>query len=400
MNAATLCSDLVKINSENPPGNTADCAEYVGSFMESIGIPVAYTIGPCGHTNVYSKNQTSPLLLLGHLDVVPAIADGWDYPPDSGYMDETYVHGRGTTDMKGGCAAVLAALAKVADDSLSLPVSAAFVCDEEGGGRYGTRRLIAENIIRPADCLIAEPTPAHSPCIGQKGIYRYTVDFTGEPGHSSLYPLVGTSAIMQAVSFLSWLSTLHERIYPQTPQMEEIIAHSCAVAHEIYGADFSSVFRQIAYNPGTISGGERENIVAQKCSLTIDMRIPWGVTLDAVASEIASRLPPTASLAVKTMADASMTPPDSFLVTSVCDCVGEAYSIACQPMVQWAASDARALRLAGFNAIEYGPGELKTMHAKNERVRIDQLNKAGDIYYAVIQQYADKIKQVYHEQTN
>ncbi|MDO5845678.1 MAG: M20/M25/M40 family metallo-hydrolase [Methanocorpusculum sp.] len=387
MNAANLCSDLIKINSENPPGDTRDCAEYAASVLESIGIPAAFTDGPCGHVNVYSKEQDNPLLLLGHLDVVPALADGWEYPPNSGIIEGGYVHGRGATDMKGGCASLLTALARAKEEHDSLPVSVAFVCDEEGGGRYGTRRLIAEKIIRPCDCLIAEPTPAHSPCIGQKGIFRFSVGFTGNPAHSSLYPLCGTSAIMQAVDFLNKLAALHERVYPQTPQMEKIIAHSCDVAREIYGADFSSVFRQIAYNPGTITGGERENIVAQKCSLVVDTRLPWGVTVDEITAEIRGFLPAGAELQTKTGANASMTPPDSFLVRSVCESIGDAYGIAVTPMVQWAASDARALRLSGFQAIEYGPGELQTMHATNERVSVEQLNKAADIYYSIMQRY-------------
>lgn len=387
MNAAQLCSDLVKINTENPPGDIRDCAEYAASFLESIGIPTAFTDEPCGHVNVYSKEQGNPLLLLGHLDVVPALADGWEYPPNSGIIADGFVHGRGATDMKGGCAALLSALARAKEEADDLPVSVAFVCDEEGGGSCGTRRLIAEHIIRPSDCLIAEPTPAHSPCIGQKGLLRFSVEFTGIPGHSSLYPQFGTSAVMQAVSFLNQLAALHEQVYPQTPQMDGIIAHSCDVAREIYGADFSSVFRQIAYNPGIITGGERENVVAQKCSVVVDTRLPWGVTVDEAEAEIRSFLPPSAQMQVKTSANASMTPPDSFLVRSVCESISSAYGIAVLPMVQWAASDARAMRLAGFNAIEYGPGELQTMHGKDERVSVAQLNTAADIYYSIIQRY-------------
>ena len=390
MDAAKLCSDLVKIKSENPPGDTRDCTEYAGAFLESIGIPVAYTEGPDSRNNVYSKKQDGKLLLLGHLDVVPALPDGWDHDPYSGLNDGTYIHGRGSTDMKGGCAALLAALEKKVNEHDDLPVSVAFVCDEEGGGRYGTRRLIADKIIHPTDVLIAEPTPAHAPCIGQKGIYRYSVTFNGHPGHSSLYPKFGTSAIMQATEFLTWLSTLHSREYVQDAQMEAIIDHSCDIAREIYHEDFSSVYRRIAYNPGVISGGERENIVAQKCSLIIDMRLPWGLSVEDIAAEIKSQIPPTAELTERAHAVASMTPPDSFLVQSACSCISDAYHIDAQPMVQWAASDARALRLAGFNAIEYGPGELETMHSVNERIRIDQLNTASDIYAHLIEKYYER----------
>ena len=390
MDAVKLCSDLVKIKSENPPGDTRDCTEYAGAFLESIGIPVAYTEGPDGRNNVYSKKQDGDLLLLGHLDVVPALPEGWEYDPYSGLNDGTYIHGRGSSDMKGGCAALMAALEKEVELHDDLPVSVAFVCDEEGGGSYGTRRLIAEKIIHPEDVLIAEPTPAHAPCIGQKGIYRYSVTFNGQPGHSSLYPRFGTSAIMQATEFLTWLATLNSREYVQDAKFESIIDHSCNIAREIYHEDFSSIYRRIAYNPGVITGGERENIVAQKCSLVIDMRLPWGLTVEDISAEIKAHLPPSAELTERARAVASMTSPDSFLVKSTCSCISEAYQIESKPMVQWAASDARALRLAGFNAIEYGPGELETMHGVNERVRIDQLNTASGIYAHLIEKYYER----------
>jgi len=383
-----ICSNLVKIKSENPPGDTRECAEYAGSVLESLGIPVNYTIGQDNRTNVFSRNQKGKLLFLGHIDVVPAIPDGWDRDPNSGYIDDTFVYGRGATDMKGGCASVLAALSKYVEKYDDLPVSVAFVCDEEGGGMCGVRRLIAEKIIHSPDCLIAEPTSPYGPCIGQKGLYRYQITFHGQPGHSSLYPRYGISAIMQATKFLSWLSTLNKREYLQTPEMDEIINNSCEYANELYHADMSSIYRHISYNPGVISGGERENIVAQKCSLTVDMRLPWGISLEEISTEVQSHLPKTAEFSERAAAVASMTPLDSFLVKTTCDCVGRAYGVKSKPMVQWAASDARALRLAGCNAIEYGPGEVSTMHGVNERVRIDQLRKVTDIYVDIIEKYA------------
>ena len=387
MDAATLCSDLVKIKSENPPGDTGDCTEYIGAFLESIGIPVSYTEGPDNRNNVYSKKQDGELLLMGHLDVVPALSEGWDRDPYSGFNDGIYIHGRGSTDMKAGCAALLSALEKEIEHHDDLPVSVAFVCDEEGCGNYGTRRLIAEKIILPTDVLIAEPTPAHAPCIGQKGLYRYSVTFHGQPGHSSLYPKFGTSAIMQATEFLTWLATLNSREYVLDAKMESIIDHSCDIAHEIYHEDFSPIYRRISYNPGVISGGERENIVAQKCSLVIDMRLPWGLLVEDISSEIYSHLPKTAEFTELARSSASMTSLDSFLVKSVSSCISEAYHIDVKPIVQWAASDARALRLAGFNALEYGPGEMKTIHGVNERIRIDQLNTTSDIYAHLIEKY-------------
>jgi len=387
MNVAKLCSDLIQIRSENPPGDTSEIAEYILSIIEGIGIPGTITTGPDGHDNVISKDQTGGLLLSGHIDVVPALNEGWEYAPYSGKIDDTYVHGRGATDMKGGCAAILSAMARKQDAGEEHPISLAFVCDEEGGGKYGTRYLLEKNLIHPCDVLIAEPTPAYAPAVGQKGVCRFDVEFVGTPGHSSLYPVLGESAVTQAMDFLLWMRELHKRVYPQSEEMNKLIDHSVKIAGEGTTTDLSPVFRQIMYNPGIISGGERVNIVAQKCSLMMDMRLPWGCDCDEVLNEICSHIPTSAVLTPRTKANASITATDSFLVQKTCEAVSGVYGITSLPMVQWAASDARALRLAGFRALEYGPGDLGTMHGLNERVMIDQLKKCEEIYFRLIQNY-------------
>ncbi|MCZ0860320.1 M20/M25/M40 family metallo-hydrolase [Methanocorpusculum sp. MG] len=393
MDVVRICSELVKIKSENPPGDTTEVAQYITSLLEGLGIRSDITEGAPGHCNVISREQNRALMLSGHMDVVPAMEEGWDIPPYAGIVDDTYVHGRGSTDMKGGCAAILTAVERAMNDCGEVPVALAFVCDEEGGGRYGTRYLIEKQLIHPCDALIAEPTPAFAPSVGQKGICRFEVEFTGTPGHSSLFPVVGDSAIMQAFSFLAWMDTLHNRVYPQSPVLEEIIEHSIAISDMQEGQkghELSPIFRQIMYNPGLISGGERVNIVAQKCRLMMDLRLPWGCDCDDILGEIYGHMPSSAKVTPITKANASLTDPGSFLVQSTANAISSVYNVASKPMVQWAASDARALRKAGFRAIEYGPGELCGLHGLNERVRIDQLRSVEEIYYRLINTYREK----------
>jgi succinyl-diaminopimelate desuccinylase len=83
-----------------------------------------------------------------------------------------------------------------------------------------------------------------------------------------------------------------------------------------------------------------------------------------------------------------MTDPSGTLVTTTCEMVGKVWGGPVFPIVQWAASDARHLRRQGFNVIEYGPGEIACLHAVNERVRIDSLEKAARVYRGVMERYA------------
>ncbi|HJK54869.1 MAG TPA: M20/M25/M40 family metallo-hydrolase, partial [Methanocorpusculum sp.] len=149
MDVVRICSELVKIKSENPPGDTTEVAQYIASLLDGLGIRSDITEGAPGHCNVVSREQNRALMLSGHMDVVPAMEEGWDIPPYAGVIDDTYVHGRGSTDMKGGCAAILTAVERAVNECSESPVSLAFVCDEEGGGRYGTRYLIEKRLIHP-----------------------------------------------------------------------------------------------------------------------------------------------------------------------------------------------------------------------------------------------------------
>ena len=134
MDASRICADLVKIKTENPPGDTTDAIEYVRSVLESLGIGSAITRSDGGKCNLVTSGISKRLLICGHLDVVPAMDAGWSLPPFSGRIKDGYVWGRGSTDMKGGCSAILCASAALVETGGELPATLAFVCDEETGG--------------------------------------------------------------------------------------------------------------------------------------------------------------------------------------------------------------------------------------------------------------------------
>jgi len=327
-------------------------------------------------------------MFCGHVDVVPALDSGWSRAPFSGEIAEGYVWGRGATDMKGGCAAILSACKTIIDKGDEMPASLAFVCDEEVGGENGTRYLLAKKALPPCDCIIAEPTPALHPSIGQKGLCRFTITFNGEPAHGSLYPAVGRSAIMEAMSFLSWMRTLYDTDYPADGPLAEIITCSADVLGEEFRiAGVSDVLKRLTFNPGVIRGGEKSNVVAQHCELDLEMRIPWGCPIPELIEGITSHAG-KASVKTDEFFDPSITDPSSRIVAITCGEVGRVYGRTASPIVQWAASDARHLRKAGFRVIEYGPGEIASLHAVNERVTVDALEKAVDIYCGVMQRYA------------
>ena len=388
MHVSRICSDLVKINTENPPSRTTDCIEYIRAFLDGIGIRSRIIGSPDGQDNLATPLTGKPLLLCRHVDVVPALDSGWKNPPFSGIIDEEYVYGRGSTDMKGGCAAILSACAEYVAAGAELPANLAFVCDEETGSAMGMQRLLAERALSPADCIIAEPTPARHPSIGQKGLMRIGIEFTGRPGHGSLYPAVGISAIMEAAAFLDSLRELYEREYPVDADLSEIIRQSSGVLSRELSLDAAeTVLERLTFNPGTIEGGEKSNVVAQHCNLEVEFRIPWGLEIPRLLADISAQAR-TGRVTKEEAHVPSFTRPDSMVVKRTCAAIQDVYGGSVFPIVQWAASDARHLRKHGFKVIEYGPGELPLLHGIDERVRIESLEKAAAIYLRVMQQYA------------
>jgi succinyl-diaminopimelate desuccinylase len=390
MELARFCSELVRIRSENPPGSTEDIIHYLKGYTDGLGVQTTIVKNKGGRCNLVSTGPRGALLLCGHVDVVPAMGDGWTHKPNSGDIDGGFVWGRGATDMKGGCAALLDACKKVADEGIDLPVDLAFVCDEETSGKYGVRCLLEREMLRPCDCLIAEPCPALYPNIGQKGLLRVRFTFHGVPGHGSLYPVRGRSAIMDAFSLLEHLRRLHEREYSPGPELLAIVTRSSQVLRDIFALpQAESVLTRIMYNPGRIDGGEKANIVAQHCCMELELRVPWGCDTKALFQDLAAAVP-GAEVVASSIADPTVTVPEERVVQLTCREITRVYGKPAVPIVQWAASDARHLRGAGFRVIEYGPGEIQTLHAVDERVSIENMEKVSLVYQGLIRAYCDE----------
>jgi succinyl-diaminopimelate desuccinylase len=337
--------------------------------------------------NVVVNGRDAELLLCGHLDVVPAMDSSWTCDPFGREIHDGYVWGRGATDMKGGCAALITACEAVLDRVGELPrIGLAFVCDEETGGG-GIRYLLEHDLLTPCDCLIAEPTPAGSLCLGQKGLVRARFRFSGEPGHASLYPTIGISAVMEAFTLIEHVRRLNAMEFVPDPALAEVIANSERVLERAFGlAGTGSLLRRISYNPGRIEGGEKANIVAERCDLELDLRLPWGCDPERITADLIAHAP-RATMECMSASAPSLTPPDAGIVKRTVAAIEAVRFEPAIPIVQWAASDARALRMNGFPTVEYGPGELARIHAVDERVPIDSLVEAVAVYERLIVQY-------------
>ena len=103
--AAKLLSELIKIDTTNPPGNELPAAEFIADILRDCGLEPIVVESEEGRGNVIvrikGKGEGPSLLLLSHLDVVPADPEKWSFNPFSGEIKDGYVHGRGAIDCKG-----------------------------------------------------------------------------------------------------------------------------------------------------------------------------------------------------------------------------------------------------------------------------------------------------------
>jgi succinyl-diaminopimelate desuccinylase len=388
MQVSRLCQELIRIHSENPPGDTREVIQYIQSYLDGLGVSSELLEGEGERVNLLSLPHPGHLLLCGHVDTVPALEKGWSHDPFSGDIDEGIVWGRGASDMKGGCASLLSAVARLVEEGEEPPVNLAFVCDEETGGAWGIRHLLSAGRIPPCDCLIAEPTPAVHPLIGQKGLCRINFRFDGIPAHASVYPRVGRSAIMEAVTLIEFLQELHTREFPVKNDLKELIGKSSLVLEKEFGIPgIREILTRVTFNPGVIRGGEKANVVAQSCWLELDLRVPWGYAVQHLLEEVKQHAP-HAHLQVVDCSDPNYTPLESPIVGLLCTEIQKVLGVPATPIVQWAASDAKYLRKVGCRVVEYGPGDVTTLHGIDERVSESSLESATAIYMGLIQRYA------------
>jgi len=143
-----LLQRYVRIDTTNPPGNEIAGARFLAALLERNGIRAEIIEPAPGRGNVYArirgKRRGEGLLLLNHIDVVPATPRGWMRPPFAGSIEANQLYGRGTLDMKGIAVCQLEAILAVAAAHRTPERDVAFLAtsDEEAGGRLGVAWLL------------------------------------------------------------------------------------------------------------------------------------------------------------------------------------------------------------------------------------------------------------------
>ncbi len=149
--AVAALGEYLRIDTTNPPGNETRGAQFLGGILKDEGIGFElYETSP-GRTSLLARLEGSgegkPLIMLNHIDVVPADPENWSFHPFSGEVADGFLWGRGALDMKGMGVMELFAFIAAARQGMDLKRDVVFlaVADEEAGGYLGARALLEEH---------------------------------------------------------------------------------------------------------------------------------------------------------------------------------------------------------------------------------------------------------------
>jgi len=393
-----LCSGLVKVPSENPPGDMTEMAGFIRDWLAEQGLRAEAHEPKKGAINLIVRvgDAEEPCLALGgHMDVVPAgDRERWSVDPYSGEVRDGRVWGRGATDMKGGLACLMFALAAIAREVEHLPgtLLLAITPDEETGGQHGARWLVEQGLLHGDACLMAEPSTIHASVVAEKGICWLRLRAPGRPAHGSL-PMLGENAIEKAARAMEVLKGLEELEVKVPEELAAVVESSRelfrllapSLAEELglppeKAAGIARALDHITVNFGIIKGGTKVNMVPEACELDVDVRVPPGFRPEDVLAWVKSKLAEASlgdvSCEVVHSSEPNYTPPSSRIFGLLRANAREIAGLDVRPIIITGGTDARFLRWRGVPTIHYGPGVLHKAHAYDEFVEVRDLKVA------------------------
>lgn len=361
---------IVQTPTVNPPG---DVRAAIDICSETLG-----TVGFCTRTVSLDPRKPNLLAELGdggpilcfnaHLDVVPIGERSlWQHDPFGGDVENGRVYGRGAGDDKASVTAQVMAGVALARSGIPLRGTLVVneVADEEIGGPNGAALVVNEEHVKPDFVIVGEQT-LNRVCIGEKGAAATRVTVTGKAAHGAL-PWEGANAIEAMASIIVALRT---ELFPKLANR----------THPLFQPSSASV--------NMVTGGVKENVVPDRCSIYIDRRVIPGedpnesvAEIRAIAEQAIADFPgvtvevgPASQLRSAILANPESPPVQA--MTAANQFLGLNPDLSGFSM----GTDGRFFAAKGYPTIIYGPGDPTTAHIADEWVGIDEVMEATRAY--------------------
>ena len=431
--ATQFLSDLVKIDTSNPPGNEIRAAQYIKGVLDAEGIPSEIVESAPGRASLIARlkgnGSKKPLLLMGHLDVVGVERSKWTVDPFAATIKDGYLYGRGAEDDKAMDAANLFVFLKLHHDKVSLDRDVILLAEagEEGTSQFGIDYLVTHNWDKIA-CEYA---------LNEGGMFHVANGRLEYAGIST------TEKVPRGLKLVAHGSSGHGSM----PRLDNVITHLGAAVGKVGGwqppmrlnettREFFSRLAKISppdqaalythledpavqeklratnifYNsmlrtsvvPTIIKGGFRENVIPADAEATLDVRALPDENLDQLIATI-SKLINDPEVQVTRLTGGQQRPATA--PSSIHNEMFVALERAQKrvfpdtitvPFMQTGATDSAQLRAKGVQA--YGIGvpmdddDLHRVHGNDERVSLAAVQKFTDYLYAVVTDVAGSKK--------
>lgn len=365
--AIALMTRLVAFDTTSHKSNR-ELVSFVEAYLASHGVASTLvptddglkaslfaTIGPQGVPGIG---------LSGHTDVVPTAPEDWTSDPYTAREENGRIYGRGTTDMKGFLACVLALVPEFKRRTLNAPIHILFSYDEETGCT-GVRPMIAElggRLTKPRLVIVGEPTRM-TVVDAHKGPVRWHVEITGRAAHSSMAPL-GVNAIAVAAELIAELGRIESDLKARAPDLRFDPPYATLQVTEI-------------------TGGNAANIVPASCVFGFEIRALSGLDIDAIERRLTDfakthclpamrRVAPEAAIDIRRT---NSVPP--FAANPASEAVALALKLAQQNgtyAVSYA-TEAGLFQDADVPAVVCGPGSIAQAHTADEFIEISEIER-------------------------
>jgi acetylornithine deacetylase/succinyl-diaminopimelate desuccinylase-like protein len=422
---ARIAAELIRFDTSNYGGGRAngerEAAEYVGAYLESLGLEPEYYEPIPRRTNVMARvpgrNADKPALILhGHLDVVPAIADDWSVDPFAGEIRDGMLWGRGAVDMKNMDAMILTSVADLlrAGEQPERDLILMFFADEENGGVEGSALVVrdrpewfegaTEAISEVGGYSIAvDDQRAYLLQVGEKALIWMKLVARGRAGHGSrLHPDNAITALAEAVARLGRTAWPVHLTSTTTRFLDELAAltggdvddpDALADRAGAASAFLKSTFRTTT-NPTGLTAGYKHNVIPDRAEALIDVRVLPG-TEDAALAQIQAIIGDEVEIEIVHQDIGLEVPFAGDLVDAMIETLGRHDpNVPVIPYLLGAGTDNKALATLGISGYGFAPLRLPAdldftgmFHGVDERVPVDALEFGQSVLTDLIRTY-------------
>jgi acetylornithine deacetylase/succinyl-diaminopimelate desuccinylase-like protein len=418
-------TDLVKIDTSNPPGNEIKGAQYIKSVLDQEGIASEIFESAPGRANLVARlkgnGSKRPLLLMGHLDVVGVERDKWSVEPFAAVMKDGYLYGRGSEDDKSMDAANLEVFVEMHRRKVPLDRDVILLAEagEEGTPQYGIVYMIEKHWDKiECEYVLNEGGEFHE--VGGKLHYAgvsttekvprgLSLIARGSSGHASMpredNPIAHLGAAVGKLIAWQPPMRLNETTREYFARLATISSPADAYLYtHLQDPDVQAKLRatklfensvlRTSIVPTIINGGFRQNVIPAEARAELDVRALPDENMDNLVAELRKQID-DAAIEIVSNGYGALRPagPPSSIHNEMFEALERAQATVFPgsitlPIMQTGATDSAQLRAKGVQAYGIGPpttdDDLMRMHGNDERVRVEDIGKFADYLYAAV----------------